>query len=56
MLVDLYKYILYLLGHLRGARVFSKLQGLLYYFLENFRCNLTYYESETFSDFSPSHF
>ena len=32
--------------------VFSKLQGLEYYFPENFRCNLTCYESETYSDFS----
>ena len=49
------KYIQYLLGHLRGAWVFSKLQGLLYYFLENFSCNLTYYESENFSDSSLHH-
>ena len=32
--------------------MFSKLQGLQYYFAENFKCNLTFYESEDFSDFS----
>ena len=32
-----------------------KLQGLQYYFLENFRCNFTYYESENFSDSSLLH-
>ena len=32
-----------------------KLQGLLYYFLENFRGNFTYYESENFSDSSLLH-
>ena len=30
--------------------VFSKLPGLRYYFPENFRCNLKFYESEIFSD------
>ena len=35
---------------LEGTLVFSKSQGLEYYFSENFRWNLTYYESETFSD------
>ena len=33
----------------------SKLQGLQYYFAENFWCNLTYYESENFSDSSLHH-
>ena len=28
----------------------SLLQGLQYYFPENFRCNITYYESENFTD------
>ena len=40
---------LHLFGHPRGTWVFSKLQGLQYYFAENFRCNLTFYESEDFS-------
>ena len=31
------------------------IQGLRYYFPENFRCNLTYYESENFSDSSLHH-
>ena len=35
----------YLFGHPRGTWVFSKLQGLQYYFSENFRCNLTFYET-----------
>ena len=30
--------------------VFSTLLGLQYYFPENFRCNLKFYESEIFSD------
>ena len=37
---------------LGGTWVFSKLQGLQYYFSENFRCNLKFYESENFSDSS----
>ena len=66
MLIDLKKYILsgaikfdqiricsVILGELAG--VFSKLQGLQSYFPENFRCNLTYYESENFSDCSLHH-
>ena len=32
--------------------VFSKLQGLQYYFPEMFRCNLMYYKSKNFSDSS----
>ena len=32
--------------------VFSKSQSLQYYSPENFRCNLTYYESKNFSDSS----
>ena len=39
----------------KGTWVFSKLQGLQYYFPENFRCNLTFYESENFSDSSLHH-
>ena len=35
--------------------MFTKLQGLLYYFPENFRCNLTYYERENFSVSSLHH-
>ena len=42
---------LYLFGHPRGTRVFSKLQGLQHYLPENLRYNLTYYDSENFSDF-----
>ena len=38
-----------------GSWVFSKLQGLQYYFPENFGCNLTYYESKNFSDFYLHH-
>ena len=38
----------------RGTWVFSKLQGLEYYFPDNFRCNLTFCERENFSD-SPFH-
>ena len=34
---------------------FSQHQGLQYYFPVNFRCNLTYYESENFSDSSLYH-
>ena len=37
-------------GHPRRTWVFWKLQGLQYYFPENFRCNLTYYESKNFTD------
>ena len=50
-----YRTDLYLSSHLtdlRGTWVFSKLKGLQYRFLENFRYNLTYYESENFSDSS----
>ena len=45
----------YLFGHPRGTWFFSKLQGIQYYFPENFRCNLTYYKSEDFSDSSLHH-
>ena len=31
-----------------GIYIFSKLQGLQYYFSENVRCNLTCYEREVF--------
>ena len=48
---------LYMFGHPRGTWVFSKLQGPQYYFPENFRGNLTYYESSNFSYFfSPLYF
>ena len=40
----------------RGTSIFAKLQGLEYYFPENFRCNLTNYESESFSDSSLHRF
>ena len=43
---------LYLFGHPRGTWVFSKLQGLRYYFPENVLCNLMCYENENFSDSS----
>ena len=33
----------------------SKLQGPYYYFPENFRCKLTYYESKNFPDSSLYH-
>ena len=44
--------------HYKISYLFShpKLQGLEYYFPENFRCNLMYYKSETFSDSSLPHF
>ena len=45
-------YSIVLFGHPRGTWGFSKLQGLQYYFPENFRCNLTFYESQNFSDSS----
>ena len=32
-----------------------KLQGLRYYFPQNFRCNLTYYESKNFPDSPLNH-
>ena len=44
-----------LFGHPRGTEVFSKLRGLQYYFPEKFRCNLTFNESENFSDSSLHH-
>ena len=37
----------------RAIWVCSKLLGFQYYFPENFRCNLTFYESENFSNSSP---
>ena len=40
---------------LRLPRELLDLQELQYYFPENFRCNLTYYESENFSDSSLHH-
>ena len=48
-------YYFYQFGHPRGTWIFTKLQGIQYYFAENFRCNLTYYESENFSDSSLHH-
>ena len=35
--------------------IFSKVQGLQYYFPENFKCKLKFYESEHFSDSSLHH-
>ena len=46
---------MYLFGHPRGTWVFSKLQGLYFYFTENFRCNLTYYDSENFTNYFLQH-
>ena len=43
---------MFLFGHPRATSVFSKLQGLQYYFTDNFRCNLTCYECKNFSDSS----
>ena len=43
---------LHLFGHPRATEDFSKLLGLQYYFPENFRCNLTFYESDNFSNSS----
>ena len=43
---------LYLFGRPGATWVCSKLQGLAYYFPENFRCNFKFYESENFSDSS----
>ena len=37
-------------GHSRRTWVFSRLRGIQNYFPENFRCNLTYYEGDNFSD------
>ena len=39
-------------GVLGQFEVFSKLQGLQYYFPENFRCNFKFYECENCSDSS----
>ena len=44
--------ILHLFCHPRTTEDFSKLLGLQYYFPENFRCNLTFYESDNFSNSS----
>ena len=41
--------------HPRGISVFSKLQGLQYFFFENFKCILTFYESKNFFDSSLHH-
>ena len=43
---------LYLFGHPRATWVFSKLQGLRYYFPENFSYDLKFYESDSFCDSS----
>ena len=40
---------------IQGELNFSKLQGLQYYFPQNFRCKLLFYESENFSDSSLHH-
>ena len=47
--------ICYLFSRPKGTFVLTKLQGLQYYFAENSRCNLTYYESENFYDSSLHH-
>ena len=44
-----------ILGELKSFRNYKSLQGLQYYFPENVRCNLTFYESENFSDSSLHH-
>ena len=45
-----------LIGYPRGiCNESSKLKGLQFYFPENFRSTLTYFESENFSDFSFFH-
>ena len=49
-----WRYKIYIYSVDLGERESSKLQGLQYYFPENFRCNLTYYISENFPD-SPLH-
>ena len=41
-------------GRPRATWVFSKLQGLRYYFPQSFRCNFKFYRNENFSD-SPLH-
>ena len=40
---------------IQGELNFSKLQGLQYYYPQNFRCKLLFYESENFSDSSLHH-
>ena len=45
-----YKICISVFGHSRGTWVFSKLRGIQNHFPENFRCNLTYYEGDNFSD------
>ena len=44
-----YKICISVFGHSRGTWVL-KLRGIQNYFPENFRCNLTYYEGDNFSD------
>ena len=44
-----------ILGELKSFRNYQSLQALQYYFPENVRCNLTFYESENFSDSSLHH-
>ena len=39
-------------SHARGTWAFSKFQGLQYGFPQHFRCNLTFNETENFSDSS----
>ena len=51
-----YKFFISVFGHSRGTWVFSKLRGIQKYFPENFRCNLTYYEGDNFSDSFFHHF
>ena len=50
-----YKTCISVFGHSRGTWVFSKLRGIQNYFPENFRCNLTYYEGDDFSDSFSHH-
>ena len=51
-----FQYLSYLFGHPSETWAFSKLhEGLEYYFPGNFRWNLTYYEIETFYNFSLYH-
>ena len=50
-----YKICISVFGHSRGTWVFSKFRGIQDYFPENFRCNLTYYEADKFSDFFFHH-
>ena len=50
--LEMYSRRRYNIGHPRATWGFLKLQGLQYFFPENFRGNLTCYENENFSDSS----